>query len=676
MSNFAPVMTTRFSEKLKVVSFMAILAVFYLHASFPEEVIATMRIPTLVRHCIAETVGHCAVPMFYAISGFLFFKGIHRLRQVFEKMRKRVKTLLVPFVIAALLFAALYGVVDPARFADKSPWAILYAIFYDAGNWMPMGYHLWFLRDLIIVVALSPVLYDLRKYMGLWSLVILIPLYWYFPYTLFTYAAIWFMAGSLLLDKLERIPRWAVYGLFTVFILAVLFRLNYGRAWKYVNILEISAGITSLWCLYDIILPKDFRLKSKPALALACQFTFFLYLYHEPLFHVILKVFPMLLGHNWIAYTLSFLLSPLLFLPIGIGVGYALRRFTPRLYAVITGGRDYQAHWRFPAEWEPQECVQLTWPHAGTDWAPMLDEITATYEQIAQEIAKRESLLIVTPAPLSLHSTLPSHNVLLTPTNDTWARDHGFITLVDDQGDRQLLDYCFNGWGEKFPAELDNAINRRLHEEGRLKGTYINCLDFVLEGGSIESDGKGTVFTTSGCLLAPHRNQPMTKALIEQRLLHDLHAQRILWIDHGNLTGDDTDGHIDTLVRIAPDDTLLYIGCDDPQDEQYEELKHMEAQLKTFRTLEGKPYRLIKLPTPRPILFEGERLPATYANFLVVNGAVLCPTYDQPDLDAEALRLIGEAFPDRDIVGIDCRSIIKQHGSLHCCTMQYPKGKH
>ena len=314
--------------------------------------------------------------------------------------------------------------------------------------------------------------------------------------------------------------------------------------------------------------------------------------------------------------------------------------------------QDDTREWRLPAEWEPQWGVQLTWPHANTDWAPMLDEIIATYREMAREIEKREALLVVGE-----------------PSNDTWARDHGFITLVDDQGHARLLDFCFNGWGEKFPAELDNAINRRLYDEGKLKGEYVDCLDFVLEGGSI---GKGTVFTTTGCLLAPHRNQPMTKEQIEEHLKQELHAERIVWINHGSLTGDDTDGHIDTLVRICPDDTLLYMGCDNPDDEQYAELHLMEEELKTFRTIEGKPYRLLKLPMPRPIIFEGERLPATYANFLVINGAVLCPTYAQPDLDAEALRLIGEAFPEREIVGIDCRSIIKQHGSLHCCTMQYP----
>ena len=359
--------------------------------------------------------------------------------------------------------------------------------------------------------------------------------------------------------------------------------------------------------------------------------------------------------------------------------------------------KNYPHRWRLPAEWEPQEGVQLTWPHAGTDWAYMLDEITATYREMAREIAKRERLIIVAPEDAARDCLR-----IVCDTNDTWARDHGFISLVDTptpQSDgqpssgkgtnrRRLLDFRFNGWGEKFPADLDNAINRQLFETGELQGEYVDCLDFVLEGGSIESDGKGTVFTTSGCLLAPHRNQPMTKEEIEARLKRDLHAERILWIDYGHLTGDDTDGHIDTLVRICPDDTLLYMGCDDPGDEQYEDLKRMEAQLQTFRTLEGRPYRLKKLPMPHPIYDTPtpqsfgqppsgrgalERLPATYANFLVVNGAVLCPTYAQPDNDAEALRIIGEAFPDRETVGIDCRSIIKQHGSLHCCTMQFPR---
>ena len=324
-------------------------------------------------------------------------------------------------------------------------------------------------------------------------------------------------------------------------------------------------------------------------------------------------------------------------------------------------------HWRLPAEWEPQEGVQLTWPHIRTDWAPMLDEITTVYRQMAREIAQRERLLIVAPEDAAYDMLR-----IVCDTNDTWARDHGFISLVDDEGHRRLLDYRFNGWGEKFEAGLDNAINRKIYDAGELEGEYVDCLDFVLEGGSIESDGKGTIFTTSQCLMAPHRNQPLKKSEIEQRLIQDLGASRIIWIDHGSLTGDDTDGHIDTLVRICPEDTILYVGCDDPQDEQYEELQKMEAQLRTFRTLDGKPYTLKKLPMPRAIYDGEDRLPATYANFLIINGAVLCPTYGQPDLDAEALSIIGGAFPDREIIGIDCRPIITQHGSLHCCTMQFP----
>ena len=320
---------------------------------------------------------------------------------------------------------------------------------------------------------------------------------------------------------------------------------------------------------------------------------------------------------------------------------------------------------RMPAEWEPQSMVQLTWPHKGTDWAPILSEITAVYEEMAHEISKRESLLIVAPEGVEL----PTINSKWSncKSNDTWARDHGFITVEEEPTAKLLLDFCFNGWGEKFEAGLDNAINRHLYEQGMLKGKYEDHLDFVLEGGSIESDGKGTIFTTSCCLMAPHRNQPLTQQQIEERLKEYLGAERIVWLNHGSLIGDDTDGHIDTLVRICPNDTLLYTGADKDHPGLYE----MEKELQTLRTLEGNPYRLLKLPLPHPLYDNDERLPATYANYLIINGAVLVPTYNQPNLDAEALHIIGEAFPDREIVGIDCRAVIKQHGSLHCCTMQY-----
>jgi agmatine/peptidylarginine deiminase len=314
---------------------------------------------------------------------------------------------------------------------------------------------------------------------------------------------------------------------------------------------------------------------------------------------------------------------------------------------------------RMLAEWEPQSFIQLTWPHEQTDWAPILPEITAVYHQMKAAIEQFEPVLVVDDIP----------------HNDTWARDHGFITIIEN-GDLKLLDFCFNGWGEKFEAALDNQINRQLYDKGLVKGIYEDHLDFVLEGGSIESDGKGTILTTTCCLMAPHRNQPLSQQQIEEKLKEYLGAERIVWLNHGSLIGDDTDGHIDTLVRICPDDTLLFTGGDD----DHPDLALMEQELQALRTLDGKPYRLLKLPLPHPIFEEvrgegrevrAERLPATYANYLVINGAVLVPTYHQPDLDAEALHIVGEAFPDRKIIGIDCCAVIKQHGSLHCCTMQY-----
>ena len=331
-----------------------------------------------------------------------------------------------------------------------------------------------------------------------------------------------------------------------------------------------------------------------------------------------------------------------------------------------------------PAEWHPQSGVQLTWPHAHTDWAPMLAEVTECYVRIALEIALREQLLIVTPEPEQVESLLHERlsaralaniHIFQCPTNDTWARDHAFITLVTQTGPF-LLDFCFNGWGGKFPADLDNAINARL--ASYLHGTYQNNLDFVLEGGSIESDGAGTILTTASCLLAPHRNQPLTRQDIEQRLMSSLCADRVIWLEHGHLEGDDTDGHIDTLARFCPGGVITYVQCSDPHDAHYDDLQAMELEL---RALEPE-YKLIPLPMPAPVLDpeDGHRLPATYANFLIINGAVLMPVYDQPANDERARVQLQSAFPRHEIIPIDCRVLVRQHGSLHCCTMQYPVG--
>lgn len=226
----------------------------------------------------------------------------------------------------------------------------------------------------------------------------------------------------------------------------------------------------------------------------------------------------------------------------------------------------------------------------------------------------------------------------------------------------------------KFAANKDNLINWNLYQSNLLKGSYTNCRNFILEGGSIESDGKGTMLTTSTCLLAPNRNDVMTREDIELYLKERFNLQQVLWLDHGFLAGDDTDSHIDTLARLCPDNTIVYVQCTDSADEHYDELSKMEEQLKTFRTLENTPYRLLPLPMPTAIYDEeGERLPATYANFLIMNDTILYPTYNQPDNDQKAAQILVQAFPEKDIVGIDCCPLIKQHGSLHCVTMQYPE---
>ena len=353
-----------------------------------------------------------------------------------------------------------------------------------------------------------------------------------------------------------------------------------------------------------------------------------------------------------------------------------------------------------PAEWEPQSAIMLTWPHADTDWKQYLRQITNTYLELSEIITRFEHLLVVTPIVESTHKMLSERlspeqmkRVLLfeIDSNDTWARDHGPITLISRNKQNSfivpihLLDFKFNGWGEKFAWQKDNAINLQLYYQGAFDAALENHTGFVLEGGSIESDGKGTIFTTSQCLLAPHRNQPFTKDDIDRQLKNFFHARQVEWLDHGNLIGDDTDGHIDTIVRVAPHDTLLYVGCDDPEDEQYEDFQALEKQLQKLFTFEGYPYRLPKLPMPDAIYDEGDRLttdknsqgdrlPATYANFLILNGAVIYPTYNQPEKDEEAKRQIQLAFPDREIIGVDSLTIIRQHGSIHCLTMQLPKG--
>ena len=334
-----------------------------------------------------------------------------------------------------------------------------------------------------------------------------------------------------------------------------------------------------------------------------------------------------------------------------------------------------------PAEWHNQEAILLTWPNECTDWRPYLKDITNTYVQLTRAIAVHEHVIISALNPIDvkqilnneLDSELMAHVQIYQSLNDdTWTRDHGFISLIGNEN-RQLLDFKFNGWGEKYPYEHDNKINAELYHNNAIKGEYILHNSFVLEGGSIESDGNGTIFTTSSCLLAPHRNQPLTKDNIEEFLKLFLYAKRVIWIDHGQLIGDDTDGHIDTIVRVCPNNTLLYVNCNNPKDIHYDDFKALEKQLMTFtNSYDTQPYNLVALPFPDAIYDGKQRLPATYANFLIINGAVIVPTYNQPENDKKAMDIIHSVFPNREIIGIDACTIIRQHGSIHCLTMQIP----
>lgn len=350
---------------------------------------------------------------------------------------------------------------------------------------------------------------------------------------------------------------------------------------------------------------------------------------------------------------------------------------------------EYRQKRTLPAEWAPQSAIQLTWPHENTDWNYMLSEVTATFTRLAFEIATRQPLIVVHPDVDALAGYLKGqlpqsafNNICFVqaPTNDTWARDHAFLTVVGTHGP-ELLDFRFNGWGGKFEAHLDNALNRQLFDQGILKGHYEDCNDFELEGGAIESDGMGTLLTTEECLLNANRRREgdkvptLDRKQVELLLCERLGAERVLWLANGYLAGDDTDSHIDTLARLCPQNTIVYVRCTDPSDEHYPALQAMEAELQVFRTTEGKPYRLLPLPMADACYDEeGKRLPATYANFLIMNKAVLVPTYHQPENDSQALKVLQQAFPQHEIVGIDCRSLIRQHGSLHCVTMQYPRG--
>lgn len=327
-----------------------------------------------------------------------------------------------------------------------------------------------------------------------------------------------------------------------------------------------------------------------------------------------------------------------------------------------------------PAEWEEQEFVQLVFPHEKTDWNGYLEDAINTFVTIAKAIAKYQKCLIVATNTIyvkSLFSNKKNLTFVKIDSDDTWSRDFGGITVKQDNT-LTILDFKYNAWGKKFAYKLDDKITKQLKFKGILNGYHHKTIPFVLEGGSIESNAEGVILTTKECLMEKNRNPSLSQNTIEKRLLEYFGASKILWLNSGYLKGDDTDSHIDTLARFVNSDTIVYQSCDDETDEHYKELQKMAQELHQFTQLNGKPFNIVALPWIEGKYDEDERLPATYANFLIINGAVLVPTYDDKN-DQKALDIFKQLFPKRDIIGIDCQTLIRQHGSLHCVTMQYPK---
>jgi len=327
-----------------------------------------------------------------------------------------------------------------------------------------------------------------------------------------------------------------------------------------------------------------------------------------------------------------------------------------------------------PAEWEKQRAVLMSFPHKNSDWNNNLNSALVPFIRIAQAIAYKTPVYIICDNKeeiSGLFCSTRNMSFIEIPTNDTWIRDYGYISVMED-GEVKLLDFTFDAWGGKFEASLDNEVNRVLHKKGYMGVTPLESINFVLEGGSIESDGKGAIMTTSACLCNVNRNGGLTKEQVEERLAKYLGAKRVLWLDYGYLAGDDTDSHIDTLARFVDEHTIMYVQCLDEKDEHFEELRKMEEQLKEFRTIDGEPYRLIALPMPSAKFDENNnRLPATYANFLITNGALIYPSYSVPE-DKVAHEIFKDFFEDKEIIPVESSRLIEEGGSLHCSTMQIP----
>ena len=339
---------------------------------------------------------------------------------------------------------------------------------------------------------------------------------------------------------------------------------------------------------------------------------------------------------------------------------------------------------RFAAQWQDQDAILIAWPHKKTDWQPWLKKAEQTYIELVHKISAVTPIVILIDDCLSVddvktkltlnHTNLSSVNFISVNYDDTWVRDFGVITLVDDLTPKitQSLNFTFNAWGDKFANNLDNLINSKLESKSFFRQP-LKKIDFILEGGSIETDGQGTLLTTETCLLNPNRNKHLSQQQIEGQLKQLLNVDRVLWLKHGHLSGDDTDAHIDTLARFVDAQTIVFQGCTDLNDENYIHLNKMKDELLSLKTKQGFPYRLIELPLAQAQFdIKKNRLPASYVNFLISHKHIFVPFYGCKQ-DQIVLNQLKQALPNYSIRAINCRTLIEQFGSLHCITMQLPK---
>lgn len=339
--------------------------------------------------------------------------------------------------------------------------------------------------------------------------------------------------------------------------------------------------------------------------------------------------------------------------------------------------------WRWPAEWEPHRATWLAWPHNPATWPGRLDRVYGPYARMVGVLAAHETVCInvrdarmeeAARARLRAEGVDPDRNVAFhpIPTDDTWARDHGPIFVVRDRDgrrERAVLDFGFNSWGEKYgPFEQDDDVPRQVAEHLGLPRFET---DLVLEGGSVDGNGCGTILTTESCLLHPNRGAGRTREGMEAALARYLGARHVLWLGDG-IIGDDTDGHIDDLARFVDPGTVVTVVEDDPRDPNHPILAANLERLRRMRDQDGKPLAIATLPMPPPLLVDGQRCPASYANFYLANGVALVPTFEAPT-DPRALAVLRELLPGREVVGIPCSDLVFGLGAVHCMTQQEPR---